>query len=140
MQDAGQLVGEIEGVVHAAVQPHAADRAVDVGGVAREQDAARAELLRDALMHRVEVAAANLEIVVDAEEPLEPRLQRLRALQLVLVVVDRGREVDAPAVRRALPVEQVGVFDRVGNVVALGVAVLAEVVGDLDVDACAPDR
>ena len=30
-QDAGQLVGEVEGVVHAAVEPHAADRAVHVG-------------------------------------------------------------------------------------------------------------
>jgi hypothetical protein len=30
--------------------------------------------------------------------------------------------------------EQVGVFDRIGDVVALGVAVLLEVVGDLDVD------
>ena len=134
VQDAGQLVGEVEGVVHAAVQPHAADRAVDVGGVAGEHRAAGAEFFRHALMHRVEVAAADLEIVVDAEEALEPRLQRLRPLQLVLVVVDRGREMNAPAVRRALPVEQVGIFVRIGNVVALGVAVLAEVVGDLDVD------
>ena len=77
-------------------------------------------------MHHVEIAAANLEIMVDAEESLEPRLQRLRAFQIILVVVDRGRKVDAPAVRRALPVEQIGIFVRVGNVVALGVAVLAE--------------
>ena len=70
VQDAGQLVGEIEGVVHAAVQSHAADRAVDVGGVAGEQHAADAELLRDALMHGVEIAAADVEVAVDAEEPL----------------------------------------------------------------------
>ncbi len=50
--------------------------------------AADAELGSDALMHGVGVAAADLEFVVDAEELLQPLLQRLGALQLVLVVVD----------------------------------------------------
>ena len=85
-------------------------------------------------MHGVEIAAADIELAVDAEKFLQALLQRLGTLQLGLVVLDVGGEVDAPAVRRALPVEQVGVFDRVGDVVALGVAVLGEVVGDLDVD------
>ena len=40
MQDAGQLVGEVEGVMDATVQSHAADRAVDVGGVAGEHHTA----------------------------------------------------------------------------------------------------
>src|SRR5690349_671492 len=81
--DADELVGEVEGIVHAAVQAHAADRAVDVGGVAREHDAAAAEFLRHPLVHGVEIAAANLEITVDAEKALEARLQGIRLFQLV---------------------------------------------------------
>src|SRR5215207_9284809 len=40
----------------------------------------------------------------------------------------------APAIWRAFPVEQVRPFVRVGNVVALGVAVLAKIVRDFDVE------
>ena len=39
----------------------------------------------------------------------------------------------APAVRRAFPVKQIRPFRRVGNVIALGIAVTAEIVGDFDV-------
>ena len=77
-----QLVGEIEGVVHAAVHPHAADRAVHVGGIAGEDRAADAELLRHALMHGVEIAADRYRNRCPMrQEALQPRLQRLRPRQ-----------------------------------------------------------
>ena len=44
-----------------------------------------------------------------------------------------GRKMHAPAVGRAFPVEQVRPLHRVGNVVAVRIAVPAEIVGDLDV-------
>ena len=90
MQNAGQLGGEIEGVVNAAVEPHAADRAVDVGG---SPAAARgpAELFATR-WYGIEVAAADIEIVLDAEELLQSLLQRFRPFQFVLSVVEVGRE------------------------------------------------
>src|SRR4029078_7945319 len=115
LQDASQLVGEVEGVMNAAVQAHAADRTVDVGGVAGQHDAALAEFFRDALVHRIKVAAADFEGVIDAKEVLEPSLKRFGTFELVLVVVDRSRKMDSPAVRRALPVEKVRIFVRIRN-------------------------
>ena len=60
-------------------------------------------------------------------------LQRFRPHQFKLVGARIGRKVYAPAVGRAFPVKQVRPFRRIGNVIALGIAVPAEVVGDFDV-------
>ena len=51
---AGEPLGEIDRVVDAAVHPHAAERIVDVGGVAGEKRAADPERLRHPLVHAVE--------------------------------------------------------------------------------------
>ena len=106
-QDAHELVGEVERIVHAAVHPHGADRRVHVRGIARQDRAPDAEFLGHALVHDVEIAAANIVVGVLRQERLEPRLQRVRPLQRVWIVVGAGREVHAPAVRRTLPVKQV---------------------------------
>ena len=84
-------------------------------------------------MHDVEVAADDVEVLARGQEPLQPRLQRVRPRKRGLVVLGRGRKMHPPAIRRALPVKQVRPFLGVGNVVALGIAVPAEIVGDLDV-------
>ena len=59
-QNARELVGQIDRVLDAAVQSHAADRIVDVGGVAGEQHAALAEGCGDTLMRHVEIAVDDL--------------------------------------------------------------------------------
>ena len=97
-----QLVGQIERVVDAAVHAHRADRAVHVGGIAGEDRAAGAELLRDALVHRIEIAADDLEVMAGRNEALQPRLQGFGTLQGLGILVLRGREMHAPAIRRAL--------------------------------------
>ncbi len=133
-QDPRQLVREVEGVVHAAVEAHASDRTVHMRGVAQEQHAADAERLRHPLVHGIEITAADLEISVDRQEPFQAGLHRLRPREVLLVFVGIGREMDAPAVRRPFPVEQIGILDRVGDVVALSETVPGEVVGNFDVE------
>ena len=103
-------------------------------GVAGEDRASGAEFIRDTLMHDVEVAADDVERLAGRQEALHLRLQDLGPHQRVFVRLRIGREMHAPAVGRPLPVEQVRPFLRVGNVVAVGIAVLAEIVGDLDVE------
>ena len=68
------------------------------------------------------------------QKPLEPRLQRLGPGQRVGIVVLAGREMDAPALGRAFPVEQVRPFVGIGDVVAVGIAVPPEIMGDLDIE------
>ena len=70
-EDLDQLVGEVERVVHAAVHAHGADRRVHMRGVAGEDRAARAELGRDPLVHRVDIAADNLVVLADRQEALQ---------------------------------------------------------------------
>src|SRR5262245_59961879 len=69
-QDLDQLVRQVEGVVNAAVHAHGADRAVLVRGVAGEDRAATAEFRRHALVHDVEVAADDVEVLARRQEPL----------------------------------------------------------------------
>ena len=57
---ARQLLGQIGGILDAAVQAHTADRVVDVGGIARQQHAAFAEGFRHALMRHVKIAMNDL--------------------------------------------------------------------------------
>src|SRR6185312_11402206 len=56
----GELFGQIKGVVDAAVHAHAAERIVEVRGVAGEKAAPLAVALRHPLMHRIERAMAYL--------------------------------------------------------------------------------
>ena len=69
--------GEIDRVVDAAVHAHAAERIVDVGGVADQERAAELEGLRHPLMHLVERGVRDL-VVGDARH--HARHQRLREL------------------------------------------------------------
>src|SRR5215510_13352993 len=133
-QDPDQLVGEIDGVMNAAVHAHRADRAVHMRGIAGKDGATNAELAGDTLVHGIEIAADDIVVASPRQESLQPRLQRLWPLQRFGIVLWRRWKVHAPAVGRALPVKQVRPFVRVGDVVSLGVAVLAEIVGDLDVE------
>jgi hypothetical protein len=59
-QDLDQLVGEVDGVVNAAVHAHGADRAVHMRGVASEDCAANAELGGDTLVHCIEIATHDV--------------------------------------------------------------------------------
>src|SRR6202043_4288301 len=63
----------------------------------------------------------------------QTRLQRVLARERLFVLVRLGRKMDTPAVRRSFPMKQVRPLVRVGDVVALGIPVLSEIVGDLDV-------
>ena len=58
-QDARELVGETNGVMYTKVHPHAAERIIDVRGIAREQDTAIAVVHRNTLMHRVKVGVED---------------------------------------------------------------------------------
>src|SRR5262245_16684950 len=69
-QDLDQLLRQVEGVVNAAVHAHGADRAVHVRGVAGEDRTATAEFRRHALVHDVEVAADDVEVLARRQEPL----------------------------------------------------------------------
>ena len=53
VQHGGELPGEVHGVADAGVHALAADRAVDVRGVAEQEGAALAEVLRHAVVHAV---------------------------------------------------------------------------------------
>ena len=101
---------------------------------AGEDRASDAELRRDPLVHGVDVAADDVEVLAGRQEALQLGLQELRPAQFLFGLVLPGREMYAPAVGRPLPMEQVRPLVGIGNVVALGVAVLAEIVGDLDVE------
>src|SRR5207248_1343229 len=96
-----------------------ADWAVHMRRVARDDGAPVTEFLRHALMHRVEVAAYDLEGAAGGEKALQALLHRLGRHQRVRVLVRLGRKMNAPALRGTLPVEQVGPFLGVGNVVAV---------------------
>ncbi len=91
------------------------------------------KLLRDALVHGVEIAADDIEVPAGRQEALQPGLQRLGTRQRLLVFVLVGREMHAPAVGRTFPVKQVRPFVGIGDVVALGIAVAPEIVRDLDI-------
>ena len=84
-------------------------------------------------MHRVEVAAYDLEGPAGGEKSLQAFLHRLGRHQRVGILVRLGRKMNAPALRRTLPVEQVRPFLRIGNVVAIGIAVPAEIIGHFDI-------
>src|SRR5262245_28545864 len=55
-----KLLAEIDGVVDARVEAEPAERVVEVRGIAREQHAAVAEILGDALMHPVSTLVADV--------------------------------------------------------------------------------
>ena len=59
MPDRGQPVGQVVRVVDAEVEPHAAQRIVDMAGVAGEQHATATVGGGNALMHRVEIGVQN---------------------------------------------------------------------------------
>ena len=106
--------------MHAAVHAHAADRVVDVGAVAREQDAALAERRGDALVHAVEVDVLDVVATGFWEEFLQPRFEPLRRERRVLVLVVGDRENRAPQPVRvfAAHLEQVAPLARVGEIIA----------------------
>src|SRR5512144_70360 len=58
--DLGELLGDVEAVLEAAVHAHPTDRIVDMGGIAGEDDTALPEASRDALVHIVHVAVYDL--------------------------------------------------------------------------------
>src|SRR5207249_10290083 len=91
-QYAHQFFGEIERVMNAAVEAHSTDRAVHMCGIARQYDPADPECLGDALMHRVEIKAADFGVAVGFKETFEPSLKLLRCRQLLFVCVGIGRK------------------------------------------------
>ena len=94
--DLRELVGQVEGVLDTAVHAHAAERIVDVGGVAGEQDAAVPKALRHPLMHVIERAMRD-------PVRLGPRAPRAAAPVAASrpTAVARGRNSPAPAPARA---------------------------------------
>ena len=54
------LSDKIDGVLNAAIQSHAADRIVDMRGVAGKQNASFAKGSRDTLVRHIEVAVNDL--------------------------------------------------------------------------------
>src|SRR5262249_50201060 len=50
----GEALGQVDGIMDAAVHSHAAERIVDVRGIADEKRAALAKARGDALMHAIE--------------------------------------------------------------------------------------
>ena len=69
-RDGDELVGEIDRVVNARVHAHGADRAVHMGGIARQDGAADAEFLRHPLVHDVKIAADDVERLAGRQETL----------------------------------------------------------------------
>src|SRR6266545_3698732 len=128
-----QLVGGIEGIVDAVVHAQGADRTIHVRAIARQDNASDPERLRHPLVHGVEVRGDDVEVASGGKEALEARLQRVRARDGIRVVAGRGGEMHAPAVRRPFPMEQVGPLVGIGDVVPLGIAMVTEIVGHLDV-------
>src|SRR5665213_162603 len=60
MPMACELVAEIDGIVDAAVEAEAAERIVQMGGVAGEQHAAEMERAGDALVHAIGTFVADV--------------------------------------------------------------------------------
>src|SRR6516162_10582971 len=77
--DIGKLFGKIDGIVDAAVHPHAADRIVDMSAIASEQHAALVEGLRYTLVHRVERIIRNFIIAVLLVDTLQTALEARHA-------------------------------------------------------------
>ena len=99
------------------------------------QDAtALAELPGDALVHGIEVGGADDVRAVELDEALQLVVQIRLRQHLGLAFLRPGREMHAPPIMRPAPVEQVRPLGRVGDVVALGETVAAEVIGHLDVE------
>jgi len=58
--DVAELLAQVGGILEAAVEAHAADRIVDVRGIAGEQHTARAKRGGNALMRDIEIAVHDL--------------------------------------------------------------------------------
>src|SRR6266516_4578468 len=136
--DIGDLGREIHGVVDAAVHAHAADRIVDVGAVAGEQDAALVEGRGHALMHGIERVIRDFVSALPGVDALQAALDALHAQGLFVGFLRRDRHDAAPdsgwAV--ALDLEQVEPFVRVGKIIAGAKAAAgrAEVEAGADLD------
>src|SRR5471032_939065 len=91
-----QRVGEVHGIVDAAVEAHAAQRVVEMCRVARQQYAARPIVRRNALMHAIERAVLHLISGLAREEALQQSLGQLGAGQRVLAGLGLDREHDPP--------------------------------------------
>src|SRR6266852_5553993 len=106
-QDLDEFVGKIESVVDAAVHSHGPDRAIHMGGVAREDCPADPKLLRHPLMHGVEIAGHDIEVAAGRQEALQARLQRFRTADRLPILRRIHRKMHPPAIGRSLPMEQV---------------------------------
>src|ERR1700730_13268443 len=77
-QHSQQVGGEIDRIMNAAVHPHRTDRAVEMRGIASENDAALAKRGSDALMHHVGII----------ENDVVGLRSRVKALELALAGFD----------------------------------------------------
>src|SRR6516162_2676334 len=134
----GELVGEIDRVVDAAVHAHAADRVVDVGAVAGEQRAALVEGRGDALVDGVERVIGNVVVAALVVDALEAALDAGHAQRSLVALVLRHRKHAAPDTGRALALdlEQIDPLVGIGEVVARAVALpgFAEIEAGADLD------
>ena len=112
-----ELVGQIEGVLDAAVHAHAAERIVDMGGVAGEQHAAVPEALRHPLVHGIDRAVRDLVRLGPRHHALQHLLQVFVRQQLLAVGILRRRHQHAPQPRHP---QQHQPFQRIGDVVHVG--------------------
>ena len=132
--DLRQPFREAVGVVDAEIQPHAAERVVDVRGVAREQHAPGAVALGHALMHRVEIGVYDPGAAALRHEAGEPVRCATEVEQGCFVLGRIGREHAAPQPAAVRPGHLEGgrPLDRVHRVVAVGEAERLEVEGGRD--------
>src|SRR6185312_821320 len=88
-----QRIDEREGVVQAAIEAHAAGRAIDVGGIASERDAAAVVMRHDALVHAIGPLLDHVVHLTARNDRLQLRFDRgfreLRLDRLVLARIDR---------------------------------------------------
>ena len=126
-----ELVAKIDGIMDAAVEAEAAERIVQMGGVAGEQHAAGTESGCHALMHPVSALVANLIGAGLRHESLQRRLDAFRRQQrfFAFVWIDRVGQPPKPGCAIVRHLEQRTPFDGVGDIAVECEAVLGEIVG-----------
>ena len=100
--DLRQLFRQIGRILDAAVEAHAADRIVDVGGVAGQQHAAFAERLSDALVRHVKIAMHDVVGARRREKRLNARLHAGVAHDVGFRLLGAGGEHRAPQAGRTV--------------------------------------
>ncbi len=116
--DVLELVGQVEGVLDAAVHAHAAERVVDVGGIAGQQDAAVAEILSPPADARDRASDVRFRTAPAAARRAAARLAAISSDSSLLAIgVLRRRHQHAPQARHP---QQHQPLERVGDVVDVG--------------------